>query len=272
VSWSPWQRKRRKAGGWGGGGTETDGGRQPTWSHTITNITEVVKGGVIRYAKQAWDDVSRVGFWLGVPSDGVPRFHVGGTDKYLLWDGDDLEIVGGALYLPTVSIDAGGLCIHEGSDVTNQLRFVDDDGVAVGSLQGLGGGSCVLTFATSQPVAAGDVGRIDFLIDGDIGASVGFRLETTKGSGASSAHFQVYIGNQLKFEIGSTGLLVAKGGVDANSKKLVNVADAAADTDALNRRTADGRYLAKSAGWTGTFATGDGRTVTVTNGQIVAVA
>ncbi len=54
--------------------------------------------------------------------------------------------------------------------------------------------------------------------------------------------------------------------------RVVNVADATADEDALNRRTGDGRYLRKTAGWSGSFATGDGRTVTVADGQITAVA
>ncbi len=55
-------------------------------------------------------------------------------------------------------------------------------------------------------------------------------------------------------------------------KGVVNCGDAAGAADAVNRRTGDARYLVKSAGWSGTFGTGDGRTVTVANGQVVGVS
>ena len=67
--------------------------------------------------------------------------------------------------------------------------------------------------------------------------------------------------------------IYSRGGmVNVLFNRVVNVADATADEDALNRRTGDGRYLLQSAGWSGSFATGDGRTVTVADGQITAVA
>ncbi len=71
---------------------------------------------------------------------------------------------------------------------------------------------------------------------------------------------------------GSLTLSSVTGAVDVLFNRVINVADATADEDALNRRTGDGRYLRKTAGWSGSFATGDGRTVTVADGQITAVA
>lgn len=61
-------------------------------------------------------------------------------------------------------------------------------------------------------------------------------------------------------------------GYEGSESRLRFVADAVDETDGLNRRTGDGRYLMQAAGWSGTFATGDGRTVTVANGQVVGVA
>lgn len=84
---------------------------------------------------------------------------------------------------------------------------------------------------------------------------------------------------QPKFTLGGATAFIAwdgaqlliRGRLIGAASRLTEIADATADTDALNRRTADGRYLPQSAGWTGSFPTPDGRTVTVTNGQITHV-
>ena len=53
--------------------------------------------------------------------------------------------------------------------------------------------------------------------------------------------------------------------------RVADVADATADGDAVSRSFGDGRYLARSAGWTGSLTIG-AQTVTVLNGQITGVA
>jgi hypothetical protein len=70
---------------------------------------------------------------------------------------------------------------------------------------------------------------------------------------------------------GSLTLTSVTGAVDVLFNRVINVADATANEDALNRRTGDGRYLRKTAGWSGSFATGDGLTVTVADGQVTNV-
>ena len=72
----------------------------------------------------------------------------------------------------------------------------------------------------------------------------------------------------------SEGFLILdsdSGVVDVLYNRVGNVADAMADGDAVSRSFGDGRYLAKSAGWSGSFAVG-AQTVTVVNGQITGVA
>lgn len=61
------------------------------------------------------------------------------------------------------------------------------------------------------------------------------------------------------------------GAVDVLFCRVTNVANATADDDAVSRSFGDGRYLAKSAGWSGSFVVG-AVTVTVVNGQITGVA
>ena len=70
---------------------------------------------------------------------------------------------------------------------------------------------------------------------------------------------------------GSLTLVSDTGAVDVLFNRVQNVADATADGDAVSRSFGDGRYLAKSAGWTGSLVIG-AQTVTVVNGQIAGVA
>jgi hypothetical protein len=65
---------------------------------------------------------------------------------------------------------------------------------------------------------------------------------------------------------------VSKAAGDAWVRGTLNCADPAADTHAVTRRGGDARYLAKAAGWSEAFSTGEAATVTVVDGQIVSVA
>lgn len=72
----------------------------------------------------------------------------------------------------------------------------------------------------------------------------------------------------------SAGFLILdsdSGVVDVLYNRVGNVADAMADGDAVSRSFGDARYLAKSAGWSGSLTVG-AQTVTVVNGQITGVA
>jgi hypothetical protein len=171
-----------------------------------------------------------------------------------------------------VAIDDAGLAIRQGDDSSNQVRFVDAEGVACAAVQATGDGSPWLVLATAQPDQPGDAGRLDLEVDGDMAANVRLRLETTRGAGAASSVVQVQIGNVDRLRVTDGAPAWARHGFDANSERIVNVADATAGTDGLNRQSGDARYLRAATGWSGTFATGDGRVVTVTGGQMVGVA
>lgn len=231
-------------------------------SYIIRTTLQVVAGGVIRYAKTTWDD-TRTGFWLGVDSAGIPRFHVGGPLKALLWDGADLRVKGD-LQTPTVTIDDNGLAIRAGDDTPNWLRLVDADGAAVMHLSVADAPDAPwAALAVARP-AAGHTGYLDLDLDGSLGENVRVRLTTTYGT-SGSARVQVQIGNQTVAEMAAAGL-------NLKMRRMTNLADATADTDALNRQSADARYPLRTAGWSGTFRTDEICTVTVTDGQITGIA
>jgi hypothetical protein len=232
------------------------------FTYIIRTTLQIVAGGVIRYAKTAWDD-TRAGFWLGVDSAGVPRFHIGNTSKALLWDGSDL-VVKGDLETPTVTIDDNGLAILAGDDTPNWLRFVDAAGTGVMHLSVSGAPAAPwAALAVARPANA-HTGYLDLDLDGSLGENVRVRLVTTYGT-TGSARIQLQIGNQTVLELANLT-------IDAKLRKITNLGDATADTDALNRQTADARYPLKSAGYTGTFRTDEINTVTVADGIITNVA
>jgi hypothetical protein len=226
---------------------------------------------VIRHGKTAYSDNDSVGFWIGVDGDGLTKVNIGGPNNCLLWTGVEL-VLRGWLYTPTVAIDDAGLAIRQGDDISNQLRFVDAEGATCAAVQATGDGSPWLVLGTAQPDQPGDAGRLDLEVDGDMAANVRLRLKTVKGAGAASSVVEVQIGNRIQMQVNGDGTVKATGGFDAGGQRVVNVADATADPDALNRQSGDARYLRAANGWTGTFATGDGRVATVVSGQVVSVA
>ena len=78
-------------------------------------------------------------------------------------------------------------------------------------------------------------------------------------------------GLQISSAMGPLTLVSSTGAIDVLFCRLTNVGNATADGDAVSRSFGDGRYLAKSAGWDGTFVIG-AQTFTVTDGQITGVA
>lgn len=252
----PWQPPNPTAG-WRKTAEEAAG----RVSYIIRTTLQIVAGGVIRYAKAAWDD-TRTGFWLGVDPTGTPRFHIGGPAKSLLWDGADLRVKG-ALETPTVTIDDNGLAILAGDEGPNWLRLVDAEGNGVLHLSVADAPAAPwAALAVARP-AADHTGYLDLELDGSLGDNVRVRLTTLYGT-SGSARVQVQIGNQTVAEF--TALTI-----NAKFRRLTNLGDATAATDALNRQTADARYPLRSAGWSGTFRTDEISTITVADGQITGI-
>lgn len=83
---------RNKAGGWGE--VEEKGFIGRVAHSVIQTIWDVVPGGVIKASKTSYSDTTNTGFWLGVDSDGLAKFHLGSTNFYLRWTGSKLEISG----------------------------------------------------------------------------------------------------------------------------------------------------------------------------------
>ncbi len=86
--------------------------------------------------------------------------------------------------------------------------------------------------------AAGDPAQLDLLVDGDFGASVRVRLVTEHGAGAGGSRVLVQVGT-------GRNVLTIDGSGNVWTRGVVDCADATADTHALNRRTADARYVLK---------------------------
>ncbi len=240
----------------------------------LRSVLQVAPGGIIRFGKTAYADDTHRGFWIGVDGNGAvdgggaAKLNIGGPDRSLKWTGSDL-VIRGAFYTPTVAMDESGLALREGDGMSNRLRYVTAEGEDVAALHATADGGPWVSLATAQPAPA-ENGRLDLEVDGDFGANVRLRLETTKGSGAAASRMQVQVGNQTRIEVDGAGRLSAAGGLAAGGQRISAVADAAADDDALNRRTGDDRYLAQAAGWTGSLAVGS-QTVSVVDGQITSV-
>lgn len=234
----------------------------------LRTVLQVAPGGVLRFGKTTYNDDEHRGFWLGVDGNGAARLNLGGPDRSLKWTGSDL-VIRGAFYTPTIAMDENGLALTQGPDNANRLRYVTAEGEEVASLTALAEGGPWLGLSTYQP-AAGETGRLDLAVDGDLGANVRLRLQTTKGGGPASSRAQVQMGNLTCVEVDAAGHLWMAGGADAGGCRVSGVADATGEDDALNRRTGDSRYLAQTAGWSGQLTVG-ALTVSVVNGQISEV-
>ncbi len=136
---------------------------------------------------------------------------------------------------------------------TGELLRVRGDLTLEALLGKFDGGGVVWEDAAGDPVFS--IGA-----DADLGFLTGLSIAALHPAGLSIS------------SEGPLTLTSVTGAVDVLFNRVINVADATANEDALNRRTGDGRYLRKTAGWSGSFATGDGRTVTVADGQITGVA
>ena len=136
---------------------------------------------------------------------------------------------------------------------TGELLRVRGDLTLAALLGKFDGGGVVWEDAAGDPVFS--IGA-----DVDLGSITGLAIEGLHPAGL-----------RITSE-GSLTLSAVTGAVDVLFNRVTNVADATAAGDAVSRSFGDGRYLRKTVGWSGSFATGDGRTVTVVAGQITAVA
>lgn len=243
----PWGRPQK--GGWSTGSERETGTR---FSQIIRTVLEVVAGGVIRAGKVTWDDDAHTGFWLGVCSDGVARFSVGGPAFWLKWTGSELLVRG---KLSTVGGDAAD----------DRLRWIGVDGEDIAYLAATEAWGHQLEVGVPRADMNGEPALMDLFVDGDLGASLRVRLQTERGAGAAGTKVLIQVGTGRNvLTIDGNGNVWARGAVDC--------ADAQDDTDAVNRRTGDGRYVAKASGWSGSFRTDEIATVTVADGQITGVA
>ena len=255
----------------------------------IKAIIEVVPGGVLRAGKTAYSDDANVGFWLGVDTDSLAKFNIGSSTFYLKWTGSELHVKGTITWAGGKGVlDESGLGFTE--DANNYL-LMNVGGSVSGALveirsnnrtyglhvvnADLGVASYGIGAETSGRGAA-IYGLLTGIppIDGQA-AIKGQTSNNTTGYTSYAVHGRGRghnIGVVAEADASGYALQIVGANVDGGSKRYTSLADAVLATDALNRQTGDARYLQQSAGWTGTFATGDGRTATVVNGQITAVA
>jgi hypothetical protein len=279
-------------GGWKRPAAESDAGGV-NLRQIIYTIVEVVKGGVIRYGKTAWDDAAHVGFWLGVSPDGTARFHVGGPGHALLWDGGTLTITG---HVKAVSGELGDLAITGTQTIAAGGKLTWDSGSGQLSPDGItfqagekrsatitwaGPADDAATLAAWPHVLLGNYLRI-----ANTGATArDGRTEVVVQSARAAlvllSAFSQLTPNPARVSVtaGDAGAWVELEGdgvalyapLVLNDWRIMHVGDAAADTDALNRRSGDARYVGKAAGWSGEFRTDEIATVTVVDGQITGL-
>ena len=214
-------------------------------------------------------DDETVGFWLGVDAaDGLAKFNIGDADNYLIFDGADLLVSGdieAATITGTVAIVGGelawagglGVASDEGISIIASSSVSLDRAYAMvetnGSEIAFYSAYTSFTFGGAEPGLAshavlrslGTTGVMD-------GAHARTQIEALSTTGY--AHIVLDLTNDagsltIDFVIDDAG----NASSDFGGLVLSSLGDAVAATDALNRQTADGRYLAKSTGWTGTF-------------------
>ncbi len=206
-------------GGWDVGGAEP----APRFSQVIRTVLSVMPGGVIRYGKDGPDDDGHAGFWLGVTAGKVARFSVGGPAFWLKWTGTELLV-------------RGRLSTLGGDSADDRLRWIGADGEDIAYLAATDAWGHQLEIGAPRADLAGDPAQLDLFVDGDLGAAVRLRLVTERSAGVDGSRVLVQVGTGRNvLTIDGNGNLWTRGAVD--------VADATADTHALNRRTADARYV-----------------------------
>ena len=277
-----WQPNKRT--GW----TKSRDEHSSRLSQVIRAVLEIVPGGVIRAGKETYSDLT-AGFWLGIDGDGLAKLHVGNAAYYLRWTGAQLEVahvITGAVRVDGGAIEwAGGKGraddsglqhiesaqrfwdVRPGSD--RVMRVQAGDGYYGCAIEAFGANGYAL-FAESDTgygvmgcaaTGVGVTGVSDY-----IGV-----LASSLDTGLEAIAFETGTAIRARALNGATALAIVGGVVDGGLQRYTQLADATDDVDALNRRTADGRFLRKSAGWTGSF-TADGQTVTVVDGQITGVS
>jgi hypothetical protein len=294
-------------GGWSAARDES-GARVQT---ILRTVLQVVPGGSLCAGKRSYEDDDRAGFWIGVDADGVARLNVGGPDFYLKWTGESVLISGGLrtknAYVRVVDQSdepwGEGITLLQGAWLASgALRWLDAEGklggLAAGNDNGddgsmllvhayprAAGGACGLELVahgspygvTGGPgpvgLALSSGGTLDTaaaLVCG--GAADGVQLAVTAHPDQSGPIVEVRdAAEDVVLRVDEAGVLLASGGLDAGGARVTNVAGAGAGGDAASRDFGDGRWLQKSAGWSGTFAAG-GYTFTVVDGQIVGRA
>ena len=254
-----------------------------SFTQVLRTILEVVPGGVIRAGKASYADDRAVGFWLGIDTDGAAKLNIGGAANHLKWTGSQLLVFG--------SLRAG----------VGEVMVDISDGVKI--VEGFGQANCVSWLNAAAAVKA------HVYCDHDAGSQVRtlyVRVEPEPGVDAqvalqayappeTSDLVELYLVSQQTAPgprsfaalVGGdqfAGLRIGRlaGGIvpaamldvagDGVFSGRVSVAAATGGGHALNRDTGDGRYVQAGLGWSGTLASGDGRTITVVNGQITAIA
>lgn len=195
------------------------------FSQVIRTVLSVMPGGVIRFGKEGPDDDGHTGFWLGVSTEGVARFSVGGPAFWLKWTGAELLVRG---KLSTLGGDAAD----------DRLRWIGADGEDIGYVYAADAWGHQLEIGAPRADASGEPGQIDLFVDGDLGAAVRLRLMTERGAGTGGSRVLVQVGT-------GRNVMTIDGNGHVWTRGVVDCADATGDTHALNRRTADARYVLK---------------------------
>ena len=171
-----------------------------------TTFTSMSDYGTATGVVFGWDPTSGAGMLLGL--------NAGTLQAY--FDSDGSIKAGGG----DVALDADGIKITSGTGDPNALKWVN------------AGGDTKFSIKAVQPSPP------DILFNVTVYASAG-NLDLVALSGLS---INTLGGDILIDSSGALQFVVGSGTVDFNSLRLVEVGDATADTDALNRQTGDARY------------------------------
>jgi hypothetical protein len=105
-----------------------------------------------------------------------------------------------------------GLSVLGGQGVSNQVRWLGQDGQPCAYAQGSDGWGHWLQIGVPIPDAAGDPGLLDLEVDGDFGAHARLRIQTERGAGPAGTSLTFMVGNQPVFRVDGNGRVWAKGG------------------------------------------------------------
>jgi hypothetical protein len=268
-----------KRGGWG----QSCEAVHISFTQVLRTILEVVPGGVIRAGKASYADDRAVGFWLGIDTDGAAKLNIGGAANYLKWTGRQLLVYGSLRAgAGEVMVDiSDGVKIVEGIGQANCVSWVNAAAAVKAHVYCVrDAGSQVRTLYVRVEPEPGEDAQVALQAyappeTSDLVELYLVSQQTTPGprSFAALVGGDQFAGLRIgKLADGTVPAAMLDVGGDGVFSGRVGVAAATTGGDALNRDTADGRYVQARMGWSGTLASGDGRTLTVVHGQITGVA